>query len=95
MQAAETLLARVRSDSHKETVRHLFGLSSRLAAERARLKADQNLSDEGRRSQEATFSKSLLKNFAELLRPVRLAKAGGSASCEYQTAADRQKRRCW
>ncbi len=72
----QTILSLLRPDSaHRETIRNMFGLSSRLEAERARLKADRNISDIGRRGKEAELAKSLIKNLAELTQPLRRAKA--------------------
>ncbi len=70
----------LRPDSaHRETIRHLFGLGSRFEAERARLAADRNISDVGRRGQEAAFAKTLVRDIVELTRPLRRAKADISA----------------
>jgi hypothetical protein len=68
-----------RAGPHRENVRHLFGLSDRLANEKRRLESDQNLSPIGRREKEAEFAKPLIRNFVELSRAVRLAKADAAA----------------
>lgn len=83
MTPEETLTSRIRLSSPlRENVKHLFGLSSRLAAERRKLESDQNLSPLGKREKEAAFAKSLVRNFVELGRPCRLAKADAAAKRE-------------
>jgi hypothetical protein len=64
----QTLTERIRPGSpFRENVKHIFGLSSRLAAERRKLAADQSLSDVGRREKEVKFAKELVRDFAELV----------------------------
>ena len=72
MTPEQTLTERIRPSSPlRENVRHLFGLSNRLAAERRKLAADQSMSDIGKREREVTFAKELVRNLAELSRPLR------------------------
>ncbi len=78
--AEQTLLSLVRPDSaHHEAIRHLFGLSARLEAERTRLAQDTTLSEIGAREKAAAFAKTLVRSLAELSRPSRIAKADISA----------------
>jgi len=80
MTPAETLIERIRPGSPlRENVKHLFGLSSRLAAERRKLESDQSLSAVGRREKEVKFAKELVRNLAELSRPLRRSREDAAA----------------
>ncbi len=63
-----------RCEHLRGVIGNLFGLSGRLANERARLSADRNISDVGRREELSKVAKSLVKNLAELSRPARVAR---------------------
>ena len=75
----QTLQSRITNSAHRDAVRNIFGLASRLNAERAKLKADASLSDIGREEKAAAFAKSLVKTLSELTRPARRAKADVAA----------------
>jgi hypothetical protein len=79
-QAEQTILSRTRQESHREPIKHLFGLQSRRAAKRRELESDQSLSDIGRRERESEFAKSLIPNLVELTKPLRRAKADAAAA---------------
>ncbi len=71
----QTIQSRITNTVHRDVVRNIFGLSTRLSNERTKLKADQTISEIGRREKEAAFAKSLVKDHVHLTGPLRRARA--------------------